>query len=79
MKSSNIQEILELRKEIEELEEEGDEIKDAGFDNLYGLAPKLHYLQFYHYSELLHKCDDLLDSCEDFSDLLVSAVTSILK
>ncbi len=79
LKSSNIQEILELRKEIEELEEDGDEIKDSGFDNLYSLAPKLHYLQFFHYSELLHKCDDLLDSCEDFSDLLVSVVTSILK
>jgi uncharacterized protein Yka (UPF0111/DUF47 family) len=78
--TSNISEILELRKEIEALEEQGDEMKDAGFDGLYGIATsKLHYLEFYHYSELLHKCDDILDSCEDFSDLIVSVVTSILK
>lgn len=77
--SSNLVEILQLRKEIESLEEQGDDIKDQGFDRLYSVAPKLHYLQFYHYSELLHKCDDILDSCEDFSDLIVSVVTSIIK
>jgi hypothetical protein len=80
LSTSNISEILELRKEIEALEEQGDEMKDAGFDGLYSIATsKLHYLEFYHYSELLHKCDDILDSCEDFSDLIVSVVTSILK
>ena len=77
--SSNMAEILALRKDIEDLEEQGDEIKDQGFDRLYSIAPKLHYLQFFHYQELLHKCDDVLDSCEDFSDLIVSVVTSILK
>ena len=79
LSSSNIAEILELRKEIEALEEQGDDIKDAGFDSLYRIVTKLHYLEFYHFSELLHKCDDVLDSCEDFSDLIVSIVTSILK
>jgi len=79
LSSSNISEILELRKEIEALEEQGDDIKDQGFDRLYSIASKLHYLQFSHYQELLHKTDDILDSCEDFSDLIVSIVTSILK
>ena len=79
LSSSNVTEILGLRKEIEALEEQGDEIKDEGFDRLYNMTPNLHYLQFYHYSELLHKCDDVLDSCEDLSDLIVSVVTSILK
>jgi uncharacterized protein Yka (UPF0111/DUF47 family) len=79
LSSSSVTEILELRKEIEALEERGDDIKDRGFDKLYIIAPNLHYLQFYHYSELLHKCDDILDSCEDFSDLIVSVVTSIIK
>jgi uncharacterized protein Yka (UPF0111/DUF47 family) len=77
--SSNMAEILALRKDIEDLEEQGDDIKDQGFDRLYSIAPKLHYLQFSHYQELLHKCDDILDSCEDFSDLIVSVITSILK
>ena len=79
LSSSSVNEILEVRKEIEALEEQGDEIKDAGFDRLYGMTQGLHYLQFFHYSELLHKCDDVLDSCEDLSDLIVSVVTSIIK
>ena len=79
LSSSSVAEILQLRKEIESLEEQGDDIKDQGFDRLYSITPKLHYLQFYHYSELLHKCDDILDSSEDFADLIVSVVTSITK
>jgi uncharacterized protein Yka (UPF0111/DUF47 family) len=79
LSSSNVTEILELRKEIEALEEQGDDLKDAGFDRLYYLTPNLHYLQFYHYAELLHKCDDVLDSCQDLSDLIVAVVTSIIK
>jgi uncharacterized protein Yka (UPF0111/DUF47 family) len=79
LSSSSVTEILGLRKEIEALEQQGDDIKDVGFDRLYNMTPNLHYLQFYHYSELLHKCDDVLDSCEDLSDLIVSVVTSILK
>jgi len=77
--TTNSSEILELRKEIEALEEEGDDIKDQGFDRLYSIGTKMHFLEFYHYQLLLHKCDDLLDGCEDLSDLIVSIVTSILK
>jgi hypothetical protein len=76
---SDLTEILKLRKEVEALEEQGDDIKDQGFDWLYRRAPGMHYLQFYHYSELLHKFDDILDSCEDLSDLLLSIITSLLK
>ena len=79
LSTGNISQILELRKEIETIEETGDEIKDAGFDKLYSMASDLHFLQFYHYSEMLHKSDDILDTCEDLSDVLVSIVTSILK
>ena len=77
--SSSVPEILQLRKEIETLEENGDDVKDAGFDKLYAYAGNMHFLQFYTYSELLHKSDDVLDGCEDLSDLIVSIVTSILK
>ncbi len=76
---SDLSEILQLRREIEALEQQGDEIKDKGFDVLYREAPQMHYLQFYHYSELLHKFDDILDGCEDLSDLVLSVITSILK
>ncbi|MGD6933016.1 MAG: DUF47 family protein [Candidatus Bathyarchaeia archaeon] len=76
---SDLSDILRLRKEIEALEQQGDDIKDKGFDWLYHEAPRMHYLQFYHYSELLHKFDDILDGCEDLSDLILSVITSILK
>jgi len=79
LSTSDMSKILQTRKEIEDIEERGDDIKDQGFDRLYSIASKLNFLEFYHYQELLHKCDDILDSCEDFSDLIVSVVTSILK
>jgi uncharacterized protein len=79
LSTGNVPQILQLRKEIETLEEQGDDIKDAGFDKLYSMASGLHFLQFYHYSEMLHKSDDILDTCEDLSDVIVSIVTSILK
>ncbi len=77
--TSSLPDMTEVRKEIEVLEEEGDNVKDAGFDKLYAMAPKLSYVQFFHYSELLHKFDDILDACEDLSDMIVSIVNSILK
>ena len=77
--TGSVPEILQLRKEIEALEEQGDDVKDHGFDKIYSMAPQMHFLQFNHYSELLHKCDDILDDCEDLSDIIVSVVTSILK
>jgi len=79
LSTSEVSSILQLRKEIESLEEEGDDIKDAAFDKLYYLAKELHFLQFFHYSEMLHKCDDLLDNNEDLADIIVSIITSILK
>ena len=79
LSTGNVSQILQLRKEIEANEEQGDDIKDAAFDKLYSMASGMHFLQFYHYSEMLHKFDDVLDTCEDLSDVIVSIVTSILK
>ena len=79
LSTGNVPQILQLRKEIEAQEEQGDDIKDAGFDKLYTMAPGMHFLYFYHYSEMLHKSDDILDTCEDLSDVIVSIVTSIFK
>lgn len=77
--SSNMAEILGLHKEIQALEEQGDEVKDQGFDRLYGVAPQLNYLEFYHYQKMLHNLEDILNDCSDFASLIVSVVTSILK
>jgi uncharacterized protein Yka (UPF0111/DUF47 family) len=79
LSTGNVPHILLLREEIEAQEELGDDIKDAGFDKLYSVASGMHFLHFYHFSEMLHKSDDILDTCEDLSDVIVSIVTSILK
>jgi len=77
--SSDMAEILSLHKEIQALEDRGDDIKDQGFDRLYGIAPQLNYLEFFHYQKMLHNCEDILNGCADFASLIVSVVTSILK
>jgi len=77
--ASNLDSMLAIRKEIEALEERGDDVKDGGFDKLYADASKLSYIEFVHYSEVLHILDDILDTCEDLSDLIVSIVKSITK
>lgn len=79
LKGNDTNEIMRQRREIERLEEEGDEIKDNAFDQLYGLASGMHFIHFTHYSELLHKLDDILDACEDLSDLIVTIMISISK
>ena len=73
----DISEVMGQRHEIEGSEEEGDEIKDDAFDELYALAQRMGYINFTHYSELLHKIDDILDASEDLSDMIVTVITSI--
>ena len=77
--SSDMVEISTLHKDIQTLEAQGDDIKDQGFDRLYAITPQLNYLEFYHYEKMLHNCEDILNDCSDFSSLIVSVVTSILK
>lgn len=79
LEATDLDQVRKERRAIEVLEEEGDEIKDAAFDKLYGLASKIQYLLFTHYSLVLHKLDDILDSCEDLSDLLLAIMAAISK
>ena len=50
LNSSSVPEILQLRKDVETLEEQGDDVKDMGFDRLYSIVSTMQYLQFSHYS-----------------------------
>jgi len=77
LEAADSKEIMKLRHDIELGEEESDNVKDNAFDRLYSLAPTMHYLRFSHYSELLHRFDDILDGCEDLADLVVSVMVSI--
>lgn len=68
-----------LRRQIEDVEEEADNVKDEGFDKLYAAAQSMSYLRFFHYSELLHKFDDIVDTCEDLADIVLSIITSVSR
>ncbi len=77
--TTSLDDMQSIRMEIEGIEERGDNVKDSSFDKLYFMAPEMHYLQFTHITELVHKMDDILDSCEDISDLILAVATSISK
>ena len=70
-------ETVELARRIETLEEEGDDVKDGMLDRIYGSWERLDYASFHNYLELTIKADDILDLCEDASDLVL-AVTKAL-
>ncbi|WP_393971073.1 DUF47 family protein [Oxyplasma meridianum] len=67
------------RKNIEKLEEDVDELKDDLIDELYRNADSISFLVFSHVIGVVHKIDDLLDDCEDISDLIMNIETSVTK
>jgi len=68
---SNMKESLELAKRIERLEEQGDDVKDNMLDEIYGSWEVLDYASFHNYIETTIEADDILDRCEDASDLVI--------
>ncbi len=68
---------LGMAHEIEDLEEKGDDLKDGMLDQVYGSWEKLDYAAFNNYIQTTIETDDILDLCEDASDLVI-AVTKAL-
>ncbi len=66
-----------MAHEIERLEEQGDDVKDAMLDEIYGSSQNLDYASFHSYIQTTIEADDILDLCEDASDLVI-AVTKAL-
>src|SRR5271157_3153566 len=50
LEANSMDEVKSYRKEIENLEEEGDELKDSGFDDMYGNHKLFDYFSFQHYT-----------------------------
>ncbi|ARD85361.1 DUF47 family protein [Ferroplasma acidiphilum] len=65
------------RKSIEAIEEQVDEIKDNIIDYTYKNSTKMSYIVFEHLNTLAHKLDDLLDDCEDISDLIFTIMLAV--
>ncbi|MGC8514571.1 MAG: DUF47 family protein [Thermoplasmata archaeon] len=75
--SNDLEQLKSERKSIESLEEVVDDIKDDLIDRVYVEAKTLHYLVFTHIMNTVHRIDDLLDDCEDASDLVMTISNSV--
>lgn len=67
------------RRAIELCEEKVDDLKDDIIDQVYVDADNLHYVVFTHIVNTVHRIDDLLDDCEDASDLVMTISTSVSR
>jgi uncharacterized protein Yka (UPF0111/DUF47 family) len=74
--ASDIVTVRRLRREIEQIEQASDDVKDGMIE--YAYKSKLDYKSFYHIIEIAHLSDDILDACEDAADAYTSIMLSIL-
>jgi uncharacterized protein Yka (UPF0111/DUF47 family) len=74
-RSSDLVSIKKYRKTIEKLESEEDDIKDGLLDYIY--KNEVDFKTFNYINEIAHKCDDILDNCEDSADMFMSIMVSI--
>jgi len=79
LEANTMDEANSCRKEIEKFEEEGDELKDSGFDLMYESHRLFGYFSFQHYTEVLRKLDDIQDGIEDMSDLILAIANTISR
>lgn len=79
LEAPDVGEVSEIRSEIQGLEEKVDEIKDGIIDRLYRTSESISYLMFNHVNSISHTLDDLLDNCEDISDLVLNTMLSVSR
>ena len=79
LEANSMDEVKSSRAEIEKLEQECDELKDSGFDDMYENHKLFDYFSFQHYTEVLRKMDDISDSVEDISDLILAIANTISR
>lgn len=79
LEDSDVDNVRKIRNRIQELEESVDEIKDGIIDRLYRTSESISYLMFNHINSVVHTLDDLLDNCEDISDLVLNTMLSVSR
>ncbi len=65
-----------LRARIKTIENEGDSVRDSLLDFAYNT--KTNFKEFYHITDLAYIYDDILDDCEDSSDIFMSIILSMI-
>jgi len=68
---------ISLAREIERLEEQGDDVKDKMLDEIYGSWNILDFASFHNYLVTTTEADDILDLCEDASDLVIAIMKAL--
>lgn len=76
---NDIEKIIQLRNEIEELEEKGDEIKDRTMEKLYMHGLKLDPVLFMLIRSYIFDIDDIEDSCEDAANMITTVLITLLS
>jgi uncharacterized protein Yka (UPF0111/DUF47 family) len=79
LEANSLAEARSLRKKIEKLEEEGDEVKDSAFDLMYQNHKLFDYLSFQHCTTVLRELDNIQDGVEDMSDLILAITNSLSR
>ncbi len=79
LEDSDVDNVKKIRNNIQKLEESVDEIKDGIIDRLYRTSESISYLLFNHINSVVHTLDDLLDNCEDISDLVLNTMLSVSR
>lgn len=74
--AKTINEVNRMRIKVEDYEEAGDDIKDALLTFSY--KSNVGYKSFYYIQDVAHLADDILDFCEDVSDIYVGIMISVL-
>jgi len=75
--TTNLGEASLLARQIEDIEEQADDVKDNILDDVYRQARDLQHWTFHHLIEVTVEVDDMVDNCEDASDLVVAILTSL--
>lgn len=79
LEANGMDEARSFRADIEKLEEQGDELKDSGFDEMYQSRKLFDYFSFQHYIEVLRKLDHIQDGVEDMSDLVIAIANTLSR
>jgi uncharacterized protein Yka (UPF0111/DUF47 family) len=79
LEANSMNEARAFRAEIEKLEEQGDDLKDSGFDSMYEKHRLFDYFSFQHYTQVLRKLDDIQDGVEDMSDLIIAIANTLSR
>ena len=76
-KADTVNKIKAFRSRIKQIENEGDMLRDSMLDFAY--STETDFKLFYHLIDLAYMCDDILDACEDASDIFLSIMLSIIS